>query len=112
METSSAAAAPSRPSGIRKAKPMTEGEPGDVNENEGETWYWDEDASDWVNYTPVGTTRNINGYEEQWDGSAWVRVGLPDAGLPLGDAPWHWMLLLALGYGIVRTVKIRKQKLN
>lgn len=110
METSSAAAAPARPGNIRKAKPTDPGdEEGDTYVDGTITWIWD--GEQWV--PAEGSTKIEGGQTYKYQGGVWVLVDdQQDPGLPLGDAPWHWMLLWALGYGVVRMIKIRKQKLN
>ena len=120
METSSAAAAPARPGNIRKAKPSESGSDGEwQNGGDGPSdwWYYDDWAGDWVaagvgDLRPAEDGKNYYRYD---GGGVWTLVndqGDPVNPTPLGDAPWHWMLLLALSYGIVQTIKIRKQKLN
>ena len=101
--------------GPRRAKPS--GEPSDddyekgtwVNGGEGDWWFADEDLGDWRN--PNIGEKRIDpdlGYSVVWNGTKWVKESEYDPGVPLGDAPWHWMLLLALGYGIAK-MRLRKQ---
>ena len=59
----------------------------------------------------VGHDRDaaVGGEIEYWNGSDWVSFEeWSNPGVPLGDAPWHWMLLLALGYGIAK-MRLRKR---
>lgn len=89
--------------GPRRAKPTGGGTGGDVVEDGGETWYYDEDLEDWVNITPVGTTKEEDGYYWEWDGTTWVRKGqVADLGTPVGDTPWLIMMLLAVAYVLKR----------
>lgn len=88
-------------------------EEGDAQYDEGKWWYWDIDAETWRTdedpSLPVGTTRNISGYIEYWNGSKWVTMDeWLNPGVPVGDTPWHWMILMAVAYGIVKTIR-RKQ---
>ena len=96
--------------GPRRAKPTEEGEEGDAvwDPDEGKWWTWDPnrgDYGDW-RYVADGDTRYNSGEIEYWNGSAWVSFEeWSNPGVPLGDAPWHWMLLLALGYGIIKVIR-------
>ena len=80
----------------------------------GKWWYWDEDEG-WVTESEgmnAGVKWNDNGVWYTWNGSTWI----PDSGMdvqdptntPISDAPWLWMLLLALGYGIAK-MRLSKQ---
>lgn len=68
-------------------------------------WVWDGEG--WTLSIPDGTTKVEGGqtyvYHDGWQ----LLEDQGDPGVPLGDAPWHWMLLLALGYGIA---KMRRRK--
>ena len=120
LTTSSVSAAEaSAPRGIgpRRAKPTDDGtQHGQemTDTEDGVTiWTWDEDKEDWVNTTPTGTKKydSLLGYMVEWNGSEWVKVENqtdPEHPTPLGATPWHWMLLLALGYGIAK-MRLRKQ---
>lgn len=93
-----------------------EGESGERRPDDTEAdkwWYWDEDEG-WVTESEgmnAGVKWNNNGVWYTWNGSAWI----PDSGVdvqdptntPISDAPWLWMFLLALGYGIA---KMRRRK--
>lgn len=101
--------------GPRRAKPSIGGdeEEGDAvwDPDEGRWWTWDPnmgDYGDW-RYVADGDTRYNSGEIEYWNGSDWVSFEeWSNPGVPLGDAPWHWMLLLALGYGIAK-MRLRKR---
>lgn len=94
-----------------------DGEPGERRgDTDGTTWwYWNEDEG-WVAESegdgiPLGTLWNDGGVMKEWTGSGWQPVGgdvQDPTNTPLGDAPWHWILLLALAYGIAKMVQ-RKQ---
>jgi len=97
--------------GPRKAKPTTDGEEGDWSDNgagDGDWWYMDEDGWRQPN---VGETRIDAdlGYSVTWTGSEWVKSTEYEPGTPLGDAPWHWMLLLAAGYVITKIIRLKRQ---
>ena len=112
METTTFAS-PMRRGGIRKATPDPgEGDEGDWFDGDEDGW-WYRGENGWVK-VKEGDTRfdPIKDCTVVWNGSAWVPLSeyQPTVPTPLGDAPWHWMLLLAIGYGVVRTIKMRKQK--
>ena len=101
--------APSRQGmGPRRVKPTYDGTRGDqvTDEDDGTTiWTWDEDLEEWVNTTPIGTTRydSEKGYMVEWNGTEWVKVsGQADPDTPIGDTPWLFFLLLAAGYAAVK----------
>ena len=110
--SSATAAGPSRYSMRPRRMPGAEvGDEGDWQEDTEGWWYKDEDG--WV--APwIGATRPAgDGNFWKWDGTQWVLVddqGDPVApSVPLGDAPWLWMLLLALGYGSIAGMTQRKR---
>ena len=76
---------------------------------DGDWWYNDEGT--WIEPWVTASRPAGDGNFWQWNGEKWVLVDdqgdpvLPAT--PLGDAPWHWMLLLALGYGIVRMIRTK-----
>lgn len=101
--------------GPRKARP--EGTPddddyeagwSDAGAGDGDWWFADEDLEEWRKPN-VGEERIDEdlGYSVTWNGSTWVKTTEYEPGVPLGDAPWLWMLLLALGYGIAK-MRLRK----
>jgi len=92
---------------IRRAKPTYDGQVGDEvvdDEDEHIIWTWSEEAEDWVSTTPIGTKKYdpILGYMVEWNGSEWVKVENQADPSPIGDAPWHWMLMLAIGYVVIK----------
>jgi len=110
---SSTSASPARMSGIRRILPNGNGEyNGEYDPATGKWWNAVED--DWVD-DPFDGAKRYNetlGYMEEYkDGIGWVKVEDQVDPTPLGDTPWHWIVLLALGYGTIRTLKIRKQKI-
>ena len=70
---------------------------GETKEEDGNTYYWDEDLG-WVNNTPIGTTKTENGQTYEWDGHDWVIVKGTDPYVPVGPTPWLFMAVLAAGY--------------
>ena len=107
------AAAPARYSGPYRSKPSTPGTDGqwsDNNAGDGDWWRYDDWEGDWVapsegDMRPAGD--GINYYK--YTSGAWVLVndqGDPVApGSPVGATPWIMMVLLALGYGILKTIR-------
>lgn len=116
MSSSATMEAPTRfGMGPRRTKPSIGGdeEEGDAvwDPDEGRWWTWDPDAGDYGEWRDVadGDTRYNSGEIEYWNGDDWVSFEeWSNPGVPLGDAPWHWILLLALAYGIAKMVQ-RKQ---
>lgn len=108
---------PARMGGIRRGKPSGTGEDGewsDGGEGDGDWYRWDDWEGEWVAPTD-GETRIEGGKTYKYVGThpygSWVLVGDqgdPTNPTPLDDAPWHWMLLLAVGYGVFHAIKIRK----
>lgn len=111
-QTQEVAAAPRRVGHVRKAAPTEDGEwDGEEREEGGKYWIWD--GEEWIEAgdIPVGTTKIEGGITYRWNGSAWEIVGdQQDPGLPIGDAPWHWMLLLMAVYGGAKVWKRNKTK--
>ena len=70
---------------------------GETKEENGNTYYWDEDLG-WVDYRPIGTTMTLDGKTYEWDGSNWVIVKGTDPYVPVGPMPWLFMAVLAAGY--------------
>lgn len=100
---------------VRKAKPSDGGNDGDWSDDDagdGDWWYWDDWAGEWIG--PWEGALRIDGevtykYEE----GKWVPVGDqgdPTNPTPIGDAPWHWMLLLMAVYGGAKVWKRNKTK--
>ena len=99
-----------RNSRIRKTAPSGEGlgedDYGTIEKKDGETWFWD--GEQWINQTPIGTTKIDNGKVYEWDGSDWVYKGdQADPDAPIGDIPFILLLICAAAYSILR---VRKTK--
>jgi len=76
---------------------------GEIGEDGGKYWMWD--GEEWIEQgdIPVGTTKIEGGKTYRWNGSSWDEIGdQQDPGLPLGDTPWLWMLLLIGIYLLAR----------
>lgn len=101
---------------VRKAKPTDEGTDGewkDGGEGDSDWWWYDEYEGVWIQVTE-GDTRDAGegNYYKYIDGK-WVPVddhGNPVQPQPIGDAPWHWMLLLMAVYGGAKVWKRNKTK--
>lgn len=75
-------------------------------DGEGE-WTWDGEG--WSLTIPNGSTKIVGGITYVYRDGAWVPVGdQQDPGVPIGDAPWTWMLLLVMAY--VSTKMLLKRK--
>ena len=101
--------------GPRRVKPAdgtgTEGTWQDGGD--GDWWYNDEGT--WIEPWVTASRPAGDGNFWQWNGEKWVLVddqGDPVQPSPLGDAPWHWMLLLALGYAIVRMIRTKQNAIQ
>lgn len=95
--------------GPRRARPNDEdGEEGDWSDadaGDGDWWYKDEDG--WRQ--PIeGETRfdPTLGYTVVWNSStsSWVKGSEYEPGVPVGNTPWLWLVLLALNYGVIKQV--------
>ena len=80
---------------------------GETKEENGNTYYWDEDAEKWVNNTPIGTTKTENGQTLEWDGYYWVVVKGTDPYVPVGPMPWLFMAVLSAADVVVKSGKLR-----
>ena len=94
-----------RGSGRRKAKPLWDGDDGDVeadDEEDNKWWYWD--GEDWTEVIPNVTVCIIDGVKKVFNGTEWVPYGgdWGEPGVPVGATPW--LLVLALG-AIYMTLK-------
>ena len=101
---------------VRKAKPSSPGEDGEWQyggEGESDWWWYDEYEGDWIR-AELGDTRPAgDGNYWKYNGSTWDLVddhGNPVQPQPIGDAPWHWMLLLMAVYGGAKVWKRNKTK--
>ena len=79
---------------------------GETKEENGNTYYWDEENEKWVNNTPIGTTKTENGQTLEWNGSDWVVIKGTDP-VPVGPMPWLFMAVLAVGYVVVKSGKLK-----
>ena len=79
---------------------------GETKEENGNTYYWDEENEKWVNNTPIGTTKTENGLTKEWNGSDWVVIKGTDP-VPVGPMPWLFMAVLAVGYVVVKSGKLK-----
>ena len=105
--------------GIGRRRVIVDDSDGAPGERRGDTdgstwWYWNEDEG-WVTESegiPNGTIWNDNGVIKTWNAttSEWEvtsgHVSDP-TNVPLGDAPWHWMLLLATVYVCTKVLQKR-----
>lgn len=103
--------------GIGRRRVIDNGDGTYTGEYNGEYYnglYWSEEAEDWVSIPPAGTIKEEDGVIWEADGlGGWVQKGqVPDLGTPVGDAPWHWMLLLALVYISVKVLRKRMTGLS
>ena len=80
---------------------------GETKEENGNTYYWDEENEKWVNNTPIGTTKTLDGKTYEWDGQYWVIVKGTDPYVPVEPMPWLFMAVLAVGYVVVKSGKLR-----
>lgn len=98
---------------VRKSKPLDDGNDGDWSDDgagDGDWYYWDDWDGEWKSPWE-GALRIEGGITYRWNGSAWEVVGdQQDPGLPIGDAPWLWMLLLMAVYGGAKVWKRNKTK--
>ena len=104
---------PARPGNIRRSKPSDDGNDGDWSDDgkgDGDWWYWDDWAGEWIR--PWEGALRIEGeVTYKYEGGEWVPVGDqgdPTNPTPLGDTPWHRMLLLLAVYAIVKRY-VKKQ---
>lgn len=89
--------------GPRRVPGYSGSEEGEIGEDGGKYWMWD--GEEWIEQgdIPVGTTKIEGGKTYRWNGSSWDEIGdQQDPGLPLGDTPWLWMLLLIGIYLLAR----------
>ena len=119
-QTQEVAAAPGRVGHVRKA--VVDDSDGEAGERRADNtdpavwWYWSEDEG-WVTESegiPNGTLWNDNGTWKKYENGKWKPVSGGDVAdptdTPLGDAPWHWMLLLMAVYGGAKVWKRNKTK--
>lgn len=110
-ESATSSEAPIHSVGLRRTPGYDGSREGEQREEGGKYWIWD--GEEWIEAgdIPVGTTKIEGGITYRWNGSAWEIVGdQQDPGLPIGDAPWLWMLLLMAVYGGAKVWKRNKTK--
>lgn len=97
--------------GPRRAHPIedghNDGEVGYDTEDPTKPWWWNQDKEEWQETPFDGAIKYDGGYMYRYEDGGWVLVGNQSdpSNTPLGDAPWHWMLLLTLGYGIAKIIR-------
>ena len=79
---------------------------GETKEEDGNTYYWDEDLG-WVNNTPIGTTKTENGQTLEWNGDEWVVIKGTDPYVPVEPMPWLFMAVLSAAYVVVKSGKLK-----
>jgi hypothetical protein len=110
----SPASSPARRGGIRRGTPTDEGTDGEWKNGgagDGDWWYWDDWAGEWIKPWDGALRIGEGGVTYKYEGGEWVPVGDqgdPTNPTPLGDTPWHWMLLLLAVYAIVKRY-VKKQ---
>jgi len=107
MATSTTPAASSVSSPKRFRAPGYDGSyEGEEGDDGGKIWIWDGEM--WIEQgdIPVGNTKIVDGKTYRWDGSSWILVGDQlEPGVPVGDAPWWFMALMLMAYGVLRALK-------
>ncbi len=80
---------------------------GEYNPATGLVW---DDEEGWRDPVLYDSYTDASGNTYEYNGSTWEWKSGPGdpTNTPLGDSPWHWMLLLALGYGIAK-MRLRKR---
>lgn len=72
----------------------------------GNILYWDEDLG-WVDKTPIGTTKTLDGKTYEWDGSRWVLMEGTDPYVPVEPMPWLFMVVLSAAYVVTKSGKLK-----
>ena len=111
-ESATSSEAPIHSVGLRRAPGYDGSREGEQGEEGGKYWIWD--GEEWIEAgeIPFGTTKIEGGITYRWNGDEWEIVGdQQDPGLPIGDAPWLWMLLLMTVYGGAKVWKSKKQRI-
>lgn len=94
--------------GPRRAPSYT-GDPSDgdyAQDHENPNKWWQYDGEEWVE----ATIRVENGKIYAWNGSDWILVTDKDQAdpyVPVGPMPWLFMAVLAVGYVVVKSGKLR-----
>ena len=96
---------------MRKARPADgTGEDGEWSDNgagDGDWWYNDE--GEWRH--PYDNETRYDAGEDcmlVWTGSSWVKASEYDPGVPIGDTPWLWMIVLLGAYACTRYIHKKK----
>lgn len=107
--------AQSAPNAVRPRRVIDNGGGSYTGEYEGEYnpatgLIWDDEEMEWRDPTDYDSYTDNSGNTYEYQGGAWVLISGPGdpTNTPLGDAPWHWMLLLALAYGIAKMVQRKR----
>lgn len=84
---------------------------GETKEENGNTYYWDEENEEWVLWVdntnpPIGTIKTENGLTKEWNGSDWVVIKGTDP-VPVGPMPWLFMAILSAAYVVVKSGKLK-----
>lgn len=85
---------------------------GEYNSGTGE--WWNEDDQEWVTDPFNGCVRYHDGHMERYKDGDWIVVdnqGDP-SNTPVGATPWLLMLLLAMGYGIVKVIRKKQNAIQ
>lgn len=99
-----------------RIKPNGDGEyNGEYNPGTGE--WWNDDDEEWSENPFDGAIKIEGGITYKYVGTypsgTWVRVeDQADPGVPVGDTPWIWMLLLAIAYVSAKVVRKRIASLS
>ena len=110
VASSPVASSPKFGRGIRKSKPSDPGNDSEWSDNgagDGDWWYYDEWAGEWIEPWEGASRPAGGGNFWKYTDGAWVLVndqGDPVNPQPLGDMPWIWMILLLTIYLQVRRV--------
>lgn len=105
QNSGAAAGAPSRHGHLRLMPSEPGTEYGDVTEDGEGVWMWD--SEEWV---PVdeGDTKIVDGQLYALIEGEWKLVSnQSDPGVPVGDTPWLWILLLAVAFALIRGRKVK-----
>ena len=84
---------------------------GETKEENGNTYYWDEENEEWVLWVdntnpPIGTIKTENGQTLEWNGSDWVVIKGTDP-VPVGPMPWLFMAVLSAAYVVIKSGKLK-----
>ena len=75
--------------------------------------WWNEAEDEWVDYLFNGATKMEGGIMYEYQDGVWSPIANQgNPGVPIGDAPWHWTLLLAIAYVSAKVVRKRIASLS